>query len=439
MLSFLALILVFSCVALLLTGKVSPFVIFSTLPVFIALIAGFAPADIYQFFLAGLTKVTPIAVMFIFAILFFSLLQERGLFEPIISLIIRKAGQHLVMIPMATVLIATIAHIDGSGASTFLICIPALLPIYERLKLSPYLLLLLVSASASVMNMLPWAGPLGRAASVIESDPTQLWYPLIPIQMCAFIILLVAAYFLGRREEARLLTETQGSHVLDDQDATLHPKALPDHPPSNQSLLSSNWWLNLSLTLMIITLLVSGILPSALVFMIALSLALLINRLSLDEQQAFLKRHAWNALHMAMIIFAAGVFLGVLKESKMLHALSESLMHILPQQLLTHIHIIVGIFGAPFELILNTDAYYFALLPIVDQAVQPHAVSSQSVVYAMLIGNIIGTFISPFSPALWLGLGLAKLEIGPYIRYAFAWIWGLSLILMLIAWSLKLF
>ena len=32
----------------------------------------------------------------------------------------------------------------------------------------------------------------------------------------------------------------------------------------------------------------------------------------------------------------------------------------------------------------------------------------------MIIGNIIGTFVSPFSPALWLGLSLAGLEIDAY-------------------------
>ena len=142
---------------------------------------------------------------------------------------------------------------------------------------------------------------------------------------------------------------------------------------------------------------------------------------------------------MSMIIFAAGIFLGVLTESKMLHALSQSMMQFLPETLLTYIHIIIGIFGVPFELILNTDAYYFALLPIVQQATSPYGVSSESVVYAMLIGNIIGTFISPFSPALWLALGLAKLDMGEYLRYAFAWIWALSIILMFVAWSIGLF
>ena len=441
MLSIFALILVSSCILLLLSGRVTPYVTFSLIPVMVALMAGFSATEIEGFFLAGVIKVTPIAVMFIFAILFFALMQERGLFDPLIRWVVNKAGDDLIAVTLATVTISICAHLDGSGASTFLICIPTLLPVYQRLGMSPHLLLLLVSASASVMNMLPWGGPLGRAASVIGTDPAQLWHSLISVQGIAILLLFVGAYCLGKREQS-LVSEMIKNGTFDPiqsetVDEHLSKKLVPT--PQEQLVLPDRWWLNLLLTLGTITLLLSGLFPSALVFMIALSTALLLNRQSVLEQRAFMKRHAWSALQMVMIIFAAGIFLGVLTESKMLHELTQDLMAYLPDQIQAHIHIIIGFFGAPIELLLNTDAYYYALLPIVDQAVQPHGVSSESVVYAMLIGNIIGTFISPFSPALWLALGLAKLEMGAHIRYSFIWIWGLSVMLMLSGWVLGLF
>jgi CitMHS family citrate-Mg2+:H+ or citrate-Ca2+:H+ symporter len=424
----------------------SPFVTFSLIPILFALIAGFSTSEIQTFFLAGLDKVTPIAVMFIFAILFFAFMQERGLFDPMIQSIVSKAGDHLIAVTAATVAISILAHLDGSGASTFLICIPTLLPVYQRLQMSPYLLLLLVSASASVMNMLPWGGPLGRAATVIEVDPTQLWYALIPIQGSAVILLFLGAYLLGIREQHRIkersLLKTSTEQIVGGSGENVEGGERSEDSEDSEdqaSQLPTYWWTNLCLTLSMITLLLSGIFPSALVFIIALSIALILNRQTVDEQHAFMKRHAWSALHMAMIIFAAGIFLGVLKESKMLHALAQDSMSYLPEMIQAHIHILIGFFGAPFELILNTDVYYYALFFIVEQAVQPYAVSSESVVYAMLIGNIIGTFISPFSPALWLALGLARLDMDSHIRYSFKWIWGLSIILMLIAWILGLF
>lgn len=467
MLSIAALLIVVTCVVALLSGRLSPLITFVTFPIIIALCAGFSLPEIQIFFIKGLHKVTPIAVMFIFAILYFALMQAQGLFDPLIHFMIRKTQGHLIALAMGTVLVASLAHLDGSGASTFLITIPALLPIYRTLHMSPYLLLLLVSSSASVMNMLPWGGPLGRAAAVIESDPVELWHALMPIQGFALLLLLALAYVLGKREQRRIAIQREydQSMISDEEDPldsimqttintsrnetlsnkTLSNKTQPSiqlFPESSLSKvefpiprLSWHWWMNLSLTLGMITLLLSGVLSSALVFMLALAVALMLNYPEVKAQQAFMQKHAWSALHMAMIILAAGLFLGILKESKMLHALAQDLIQLLPDIIVPYLHMIIGIFGVPFELLLNTDAYYFALLPIVEQAVNPHGVSSESVVYAMVIGNIIGTFISPFSPALWLALGLANLDMGTHIRYAFIWVWGFSLVLMGLAWT----
>ena len=300
--------------------------------------------------------------------------------------------------------------------------------------------MLLVSASASVMNMLPWGGPLGRAATVIQTDPTALWYKLIPVQCAALLTLILGAALLGHHEKRRRTSQSpSGLNAQSEFDSianSVGEKLAVTNITPNQRI---QWWINLFITLGVIVLLFTGIFSAALVFIIALALALTLNKLSVKEQHGFIKEHAWSALQMSMIIFAAGIFLGTLTESKMLHALSQSMMQLLPETFLAHIHIFIGILGVPFELVLNTDAYYFALLPIVQQATAPYGVSSESVVYAMLIGNIIGTFISPFSPALWLGLGLAKVELRGYLRYSFAWIWALSIILMSVAWGLGLF
>ena len=61
--------------------------------------------------------------------------------------------------------LAALAHLDGSGASTFLLVIPALLPLYVRLGMDRRVLACVVALAAGVMNMLPWGGPLLRAAA----------------------------------------------------------------------------------------------------------------------------------------------------------------------------------------------------------------------------------------------------------------------------------
>ena len=197
-------------VALLISGKVSPIVGLVLVPIVGALAAGFSFDDIGLFFTEGTTKVASVAIMFIFAILFFGIMQDVGLFDPLINKMIEISRGNVIAVAVATVIIAAIAHLDGSGASTFLITIPALLPLYKRLKMNPYLLLMLVGTAASIMNMLPWAGPLGRTASVLDVDVTELWRPLIQIQIIGLVLLVIIAVALGYREK-RLIAKKASS------------------------------------------------------------------------------------------------------------------------------------------------------------------------------------------------------------------------------------
>jgi len=423
-------------VALLISGRVSPLVAMVIPPIIAAFIAGFNVSELGEFFSSGLSSVMNVAVMFIFAIIFFGIMQDVGLFEPLINKMIALSKGNIVVVAVITVLIAVVAQLDGSGASTFLITIPALLPLYLRLRMNPYLLLLLIAGAAAVINMVPWGGPLGRVASVLEVDVTELWYPLIIIQMIGVILMLALALYLGFREKKRILKQygtldfTHDAHpitqgvVSSEVDTTLRrPKLL---------------WVNALITIVVIGILVAGIVQAALAFLIGVAVALPINYRTPKEQMERLRTHAPNALTMASIIIAAGLFLGILNGTGMLTAIANNAVHILPSALSSYLHIIIGILGVPFDLLLSTDAYYFALFPVVEQIGLSFDINSLSTAYAMIIGNIVGTFVSPLAPAVWLALGLSGLEMGKHLRYSFFWMWGLSIVLLGIAIALDI-
>jgi CitMHS family citrate-Mg2+:H+ or citrate-Ca2+:H+ symporter len=434
MLSIIGLATILIIVLLLLSGRITPIIGLVLVPIIGALFAGFGFAEIGILFGEGIDRVMNVVIMFIFAILFFGVMQDVGLFDPIINKMIALSRGDVIAVTAGTVIIAAIAHLDGSGASTFLITIPALLPLYKRLKMNPYLLLLLVGLSASIMNMVPWGGPIGRTAAVIGGDPTELWRPLIPLQVIAMVLLVGMAIILGIREKRRIarLSETELAEL--EAAATLEGTDLDVNQTKDESLARPNlYWVNLLITLSVITMLVWGIIPAGFVFMISLSIALVINYPKVNDQMERIKAHAPNALLMAAIILAAGSFLGILDGTGMLQSLATSLVAFLPGFVVPYLHLVIGFLGVPFELVLSTDAYYFALLPVVEQIVSGYGVETASAAYAMVIGNIIGTFISPFSPALWLALGLAGLEMGKHIRYSFFWVWGFSIILIVAA------
>ena len=171
MLTLIGLLTICSLVVLLLVGRMAPILPLILVPLAGALLAGFGLEAITGFFTDGLGKVISIATMFVFAITFFGVLQDTGLFRPIIGTMVRLTRGNVIAVTVATALIGMLAHLDGAGATTFLLTIPALLPLYRKLGMSPYLMLLLLALGAGIFNMVPWAGPLGRAAAVtgIES------------------------------------------------------------------------------------------------------------------------------------------------------------------------------------------------------------------------------------------------------------------------------
>lgn len=435
MLSIIGLITIVVIVALLISGKVSPIVGLVLVPIAGAFAAGFGFEQIGGFFTEGTTKVAGVAIMFIFAILFFGIMQDVGLFDPLINKMIAISRGNVIAVAVATVIIAAIAHLDGSGASTFLITIPALLPLYKRLKMNPYLLLMLVGTAAAIMNMVPWAGPLGRTASVLNVDVTELWRPLIPIQLIGLVILIGIAVIFGYREKRLIakrtvMGEEAEADISDETTAEVQKETeIAEDDLKRPKLI----WINALLAIAVIGFLVWGIIPAGFAFMIGVSIALPLNYPKVKDQMARIKEHAPGGILMATIILAAGSFLGILNGTNMLTAIATDLVTILPSFVVPYLHMIIGIFGVPFDLLLSTDAYYFALLPIVEQVAATFGVPSLSTAYAMIIGNIIGTFVSPLSPALWLALGLAGLEMGKHIRYSFMMMWGLSILLLIIA------
>ncbi|MDR2328222.1 MAG: citrate:proton symporter [Comamonas sp.] len=457
MLTLIGLAIIVVIVALLLTEKVSPVISMVLVPLVGALVAGFSTDEINAFYRHGISSVVQVVTMFIFAILFFGVMNDVGLFDPLIRAMVRITRGNVIAVAVGTVVISAIAQLDGAGASTFLLVVPPLLPLYQRLKMSPYLLFLLLAASAGVVNMLPWGGPVGRVATVLEMDAVALWRDLVVVQAMGLALLLALAVFLGLREQRRIRAAAQSADEaapapaaatpVDDMAAALQPHAATElaiqaaaakaaDEARTQLLRPRLRWVNALVFLLTLAVLVMGVFPPGYTFMIALCVALVINYPKPKTQIERINAHAGGAIMMASIILAAGTFLGILKESGMLNSIAVALVDVLPAVLLPYLHLVIGAIGIPLELVLSTDAYYFALFPVVEQITTQAGVAPTAAAYAMIIGSIVGTFVSPFSPALWMGLGLAKLSMGQHIRYSFFWVWGVSLSLLVATWFL---
>ena len=120
MLAAIGFVLMILLMVVLIKGWVSPPVAFISLPLIAAVIAGFSVAEIGDFIGAGMKSMLSTAVLFVFSISYFTLMDEIGLFDPIINVLTKKAGNKPWMVMIAIVLTTFVAHLDGSGATTFL-------------------------------------------------------------------------------------------------------------------------------------------------------------------------------------------------------------------------------------------------------------------------------------------------------------------------------
>ena len=204
---------VITVVLLLLRNVTVPalgFVGVSTITSIILVATGtFTLDDMASFIKAGVSSVHGTAVLFIFSVLFFGVMTDAGMFDKIINALMKKVGNNVVGVALMTCIIAIIGHLDGGGASTFLITIPAMLPVYKRLHMRRETLLLICVTAMGVMNLMPWGGPTMRAASVLEIEANDLWSQLMPMQVVGLILAFATAIFWGFQEKKRIANLAQ--------------------------------------------------------------------------------------------------------------------------------------------------------------------------------------------------------------------------------------
>ncbi|MBB1018600.1 CitMHS family transporter [Dietzia maris] len=428
-------------IGLLLGRKLSPLVAFTVIPVIAGLVLGYGLTDLGSFIAAGVETVAPMVALFIFAILYFGLMRDRGLFEPVVQLAIRVAGGKPIRLTVVTVLLATVAHLDGAGATTFLLTIPTLLPIYDRLRVRRVVLLMLVGVSAGIMNLVPWGGTTVRAAAALGIDADEIWRPLFPVQIFGLAVALGFAVLIGMVETRRL---ARGAALVGQQGST--DWSGPGRPPSESEapqnyedksghLSVSDWryWVNIALTLALLTVLFMDLVPLHICFMVAFGIALAVNYKTPVDQDASLKRNASEALYMGAVLLAVGVFLGVLNGTAMMEGITDTITGILPEGTAGWAHIVIGIFAVPLDLILGADPYAFGLMPVVDQVAASGGVDSYSVARSMLIGQNAGFVISPLTPSVYLAIGLAQVPLGRHIRFTLPWVWASGLLMLAFA------
>jgi len=415
--------------AVILSRRMSPLVALIAVPTVAAVLAGMG-GQIGRFVLSGLQQTAPVAAMFVFAILYFGVMTDAGLLDPVVDHILRVIGTRPRRVVMGAALLALLVHLDGSGAVTFLVTIPAMLPLFDRLQMDKRILACVTSMAAGV-NFLPWTGPMLRASAALHIPVSDLFRPLVPVQIVGLVFVFGVAFMLGTREERRL-------GIIAGEGPSLPTPRLT--PEQEQMRRPGRFWINAALTVALMAVMISGMADPAAVFMIGTAAALLINYPSSDMQRDRVNAHATAALMMAAILLAAAVFTGIMKESGMLAAMANTAVHAVPPSMARHLPFLLGLVSMPLSLLFDPDSFYLGALPIVAQVGSTIGVPPIQIAQAALLGQMTTGFpISPLTPATFLVVGLTGIELGEHQRFAGPYLFAASVVMTIACVLLRVF
>lgn len=393
---------------LLMKKKISAMVGLILIPVIFALALGFGP-NVGAMALDGIKKVAPTAVMIAFAMIYFMIMIDTGLFDPLINAILRAVKGDPLKVTVGTALLAGFVSLDGDGATTYIITTSAMLAVHRRLKMDPIILPALAIMQNGVMNITPWGGPTARVMASLNLEASELFIPLIPSMIMGTIWILFVAYRWGLAERARLgvikigNTETAAA---DEFNVCSIEGAEADCSLTRPKL----FWVNLGLTIILMACLVQELLPLNVLFMLGTAIVLLVNYPNLKIQAERISYYGTNVLPNISMVLGAGIFTGIMTGTKMIDAMAKTLVNNIPESMGSHIALITGLTSLPFDYFLTNDAFYFGIVPLLAKTAASYGVSVAEIGRASLVAQGCH-LLSPLVASTYILIGLNNVTL----------------------------
>ena len=393
------------------------------IPIIFAVGLGFHDAKLGKMMFDGVKKVAPTGIMICFAILFFGVMIDAGLFDPIIKKILKSVKGDPMKVCVGTAVLAAFISLDGDGSTTYLVTCSAMMAVHRKLGIRPIILPALALLENSVMNIIPWGGPTGRVLASLGVESSQVFVPMIPGMVLGTLFVCFMGYRWGVQERARL-GKLELEHAGDFSMNSDDPEAAALKRPEK-------FWINAALVAVLMVCLIMEVLPLAILFIAGTALALMINYKN-KEQQARIATNGANATPVVTMVFAAGIFMGILSGTKMIDAMAKIIIAAVPESMGAHFPVITALLSLPGTFFMTNDAFYFGVLPVLAKAAATYGVDAAEMGRAALIGQG-AHLLSPLVPSTYLLVGLNKVEFGDLQKFALLPAIGVSMVWLVTA------
>lgn len=410
----LGLAMVVTFMTLIMTKKMSAISALIAVPIVFGLIAGAGP-ELGDMIIKGVLQVAPTALLLAFAVLYFAVMMDAGLFDPLVDKVLATVGKDPLRISLGTATLATVVSLDGDGTTTALIVITAFLPVYRRVGMNPLILATLLGLANSLMNFVPWGGPSARAASAVHADLGAVFMPLLPAMVVGLAAVFALAWMFGRSERRRLAWA--GERASSPQDLEEMDRVEGGRSETRRPKL---FVFNLVLTVALMLGMILGLAPLPVMMMGAFAIAMTVNYPRLADQRARIGEHAENVVNVVLLIFAAGAFTGILNGAGMADAMASAALSVLPPQVGPLLAPITALASMPLTFVMSNDAYYFGVVPVIANAAASFGIAPEAIARASLIGQPVHA-LSPLLAPIYLACGLLGVDVADAQRFALKW------------------
>lgn len=387
-----------------------PFVV---VPVVAGMLCGYSFTDVLNFAATGVQGTFNSVLLCIFAVLYFSVLSETGMFDIMVNRLVSITRGNIYVVMVVTIIVAFIGHLDGAYNTTYLIAIPALAPLYKRLNIDRRALVLLVSLAAAPMTAMAWGQPAKMTVYDETIDPVimaQSLYPVIAIMLGLAIVTALgfgAYYSKKNASEIALLRESFNKEGENKGvDFSNNPLARP-----------GMFWANF--ILFVVSLCCFMFMTSVktyILFMVFSCAALLLNYHTQAEQSQIVRKHSATMLAPAILFLGIGVMVGVLNGTGMVTEMVNVVLSFVPESMARYTHVLYAIVILPLEVFIPYQAFQ-SMNPLLLGIGAGCGLSAYQVLTCMNI-----SYLNPCSPlvaAANLACELAEVDIIKQVKFSF--------------------
>ena len=396
-------------VVLLFKEVANPGVIFACVALVGGLIMGCSFRELNGMIWDGFGQVGGSVFLMVFAVAYFGILHEAGVFKVLVRGIMRLLGTNVTAVMIVTNLLSIGTQLDGSGATTCLCTLPPMRPVAEKFKIRPEAILLIFTFGSGSMLLLPWMPGFEQCMAYVGSDAYTGFrlaiVPFIVVTVLSFVACIIVA----------MVEKKRGAGITKEQFELLRQEI--NESTKVEGGRKGVMIFDAVFTVILIVTMLAGWTNANVCFGIGLLIMLVVNFRTKEERDAYIAKQARTIANISITMFGLAAFLGVVDATGAMNDLAVFLTSGMSEGALRHLPLITCILGLPLEIFIG-NASSAIIIPAVAGLVAPLGIDSASYMAAYFASITCSINLCLFCATPYLAMELSGVQIKPWIKYA---------------------